>query len=109
MGPPPSDSGFCRQLKGEPGRLVVIVLVGHPESRPVRQVINNAVHCAAVGVVVIPGAPAHTGENVHGGLLVGHHAVRFGKLFAEFFVTVVARTVLSLAVVSGWMIKFVIH
>ena len=77
------------------------MLVRDPQRGFIRQIVDNAVDCAAVSVIVVPGPAAHDGQDVHGRLLVRDHAVCPGQLLADALVAVVPLLLPIRLIVSG--------
>src|SRR5699024_1058282 len=71
------------------------------QNRLIRQVVDDAVHGAAVAVVVVPGSPAHLRQNVHGSVLVRHHAVRRAQASINVIVPVQAGLLTVVGIVAG--------
>ena len=70
--------------------ILAVVLIADPENRPIGQIVDHAVDGVGVGVVVVPGAAAHRGQQVHGSVLVGHDAVGLAQGSRKVLVAVEA-------------------
>ncbi len=68
------------------------MFVGHPKHRFVGEIVDGAVHRAAVAVVVVPGAPADFAENAHRFRFILYNAVLCGQPFPHAVVSVQPRS-----------------
>ena len=70
--------------------ILAVVLIAYPENRLIRQIVDHAVDGVGVGVVVVPGAASHRGQQVHGSVLVSHDAVGLAQGSRKVLVAVEA-------------------